>query len=211
VRDDLMIPHQGRVIRRKEPSEFISQVGTSKCSIVTSSFAVLVGGTMTNLWIQVVLVVRDDEMEADLQRLRRASDAQEYYATTKGHLLSVLEQDPAKWPTPYPREMYSKCKVMFWNWSYRCFRRVEPRQSTSVLKRLVTSGEPVTEWQEKTSTGPRGLLVDAHFQKVASNLAEHNVVLFIEIIGEGKEFEDRGRRPEWWNFQHVTKAILEKS
>jgi hypothetical protein len=159
---------------KKASCTYEASVSNECHRVVRPPFAILIGGTRQNAWVEIVLILSDDDADDDFQQLQMASADLVQQCTTKGHLLSLFESDTPVGPLCGRRRQHE-------------FRQIAHSSTTRIRNsRLV---------------GSRGLFIDAQIQWLSSNLVERSLFLFVTIKQENNQ-EDDSWKPKWWEFKH---------
>jgi hypothetical protein len=143
-------------------------------------FAVLIGGIGTNSWAEVVVLLSDDDPDADFHRLQRKGGGMIRSCITKQHLDSLIQHCPIMEPLCGRRRQLKPQQVMSWHLGGGC----NERSPTLCHKHAKSSG---------------GLSVSAQIQMASSNLVEHNLTLFVEITEKGGQ--ETTQFPGWWGLE----------
>lgn len=166
-------------------------------ALLQPRFAILVGGTWKNPWAESVLILSDDDADADFQRLLKVDGHFVQSCTTKCNLISLLEQTPQLKPLYGHRNQHNRQHIMSWNYSYFHTEYVNDAGSGIRGHDYYTS----KKWEFNG-----GLFVDAEIQIVSSNLVERSLVLFVEITKLGGKPTEK---PGWWVFNDKYQEVPE--
>jgi hypothetical protein len=150
-----------------------------KFSAMHPPFAVLVGGIGTNSWAEVVVLLSDDDPDADFHRLQRTGGELIRSCITRQYLDSLIQSHPIIEPLCGRRRQLKPQQVMSWNVGGGCSKRFP-------------------DLRHKNGKSSGGLSVSAQIQMASGNLVEHNLTLFVEITEQGGQGANQS--PGWWGF-----------
>lgn len=135
-------------------------------------FAVLVGGTIQDPWVKVMLMLDDDNPDRDFHELHAASEGLVRSCTTRKQVAKMLQEGIPSQPLLEHRTYHDSHPILNWSWS-----RPAPIHSISTDVRLHAH---------------------ANVQMVSSNLVERSLALFVELK-ESVEFVQK-ELPNWWSY-----------
>lgn len=135
-------------------------------------FAVLVGGTIQDPWVKVMLMLDDDNPDRDFHEVHAANKGLVRCCTTRKQVAKMLQEGIPNQPLLQPRTYHDSHPILNWSWS-----RPGPDRSLATDVRLHAH---------------------ASVQMVSSNLVERSLALFVELKGTA-EFAQT-ELPNWWSY-----------
>ncbi|KAF2027725.1 HET-domain-containing protein [Setomelanomma holmii] len=167
--------------------------------ILYPAFAIIVGGTQAEPWVETVLILDDNDPDADFQRLLAVDKRLIRSCATMRFLLSLLEHDTTAGSLSRRPRQHDRRLVMHWHYSYIFRETIEvpgweyERDSDNLKMKSFP--------KHVKSKGEQWLSVDAQVQMVWSNLVERGLVLFVELKEASENKSDIIKPPPWWTFR----------
>ena len=151
-------------------------------TVTQPSFAILVGGTLIDPWIDCVTILSDTNTDDDFHTFLDTNKKENLarVCTTRSRLMLKLNEQES---------MSGKRKARV----VQAIAHYKSRHRGSYLSGARRRSDTVWEWIYKE----RNTFVDASLQLVSRNLVERSLLLFLEIAGSREQL-GKPQNTDWW-------------